>query len=53
MAGDVRDKASCITNAEIDRRLPEIDRQELSMEVGDMDERDVAERIKAQQLALR
>ena len=36
-------------DAEIDRRLAEIDRHQLAMDVGDMQQRDIAERIELQQ----
>ena len=42
-----------LADAEIDRRLAEQHRHELGVDVGDMDERDVAERLEAQQLGLR
>ena len=41
-----------LADAEIDRRLAEQERHELGVDVGDVDERDVADRVEAQQLVL-
>ena len=39
-------------DAEIDRRLAEIDRHQLAVDVGDMQQRDIAERVELQQFRL-
>ena len=40
-------------DAEIDRRLAEQHRQQLAVDVGDVDQRDVADGVEAQQFGLR
>ena len=52
-AGDVRRLALRLADAEIDRRLAEIDRHELAVNVGDMQQRDIAERIELEEFVLR
>ena len=49
-AGKMRRLPARLADAEIDRRLAEIDRHELAVNVGDMQQRDIAERIELQQL---
>ena len=39
-------------DAEIDRRLAEIDRHQLGMDVGDVQQRDIAERVELHELGL-
>ena len=51
-AGHVRNQAPRRADAEIDRRLAEIDRLKLAVDVGDVQQRDIAERIELQQLGL-
>jgi hypothetical protein len=48
----MRRQALRLADAEIDRGLAEIDRQQLRMNVGDMQQRDVAERVELQELVL-
>ena len=38
-----------LADAEIDRRLAEIDRHQLAVDIGDMQQRDIAERVELQQ----
>ena len=52
-AGDVRNRAARLAGAEIDRRLAEMHRKQLRMQVGEMQQRDVADRVETQQLVLR
>ena len=42
-----------LADAEIDRRLAEIDRHQLAVHVGDVQQRDVAERVEFEQFVLR
>ncbi len=51
-AADMRDQTSRFAGAEIDRRFAEENRQELRMNVGDVDERDIANRLESQQRIL-
>ncbi len=53
LAGDMRDEPLDLADAEVRRRLAEQQRHELGMDVRDMNQRDVAERIEPQQLVLR
>jgi hypothetical protein len=52
-AGQVRHKPARGPDAEIDRGLTEVQRQELGVDVGDVEERDIADRLEAQQVGLR
>ncbi len=52
-AGEVRHQALGVAGAEIDRGLAEIDRAKLRVQVGDVHQRHVAERLEAQQFGLR
>ena len=45
----MRRLAPRLADAEIDRRLAEIDRHELAVNIGDMQQRDVAERVELEQ----
>ena len=53
LAGDVRERAARLADAEVERRLAEIHRHELRVQVGEMQDRDVAERVEAEELVLR
>jgi hypothetical protein len=48
-AGEMRRLSPRRADAEIDRRLAEIDRQQLAVNVGDMQQCDIAERVEFQQ----
>src|SRR5262249_46448216 len=50
MARKVRGLPLRLANAEIDRRLAEIDRHQLAVNVGDVQQRDIAEGVEPQQL---
>ena len=52
-AGKMRRLPFRFADAEIDRRLPEIDRHELAVNIGDMQQRDVANRVEFEQFGLR
>ena len=45
LAGEMRRLPARFADAEIDRRLPEIDRHELPVQIGNMQQRDIADRI--------
>ena len=51
-AGQVRRQPLRAADAEIDRRLAEIDRLELGMNIGDVDQRHIAERFESEQVRL-
>src|SRR6266446_2097358 len=51
-AGHMRHLPPCLADPDIDRRFAEIDRHQLRMEVGDVDERDVAKPVETQQVGL-
>ena len=53
LAGDMRNEPLGLADAEIGGRFAEQERHELGVDVGDVNERDVADRIEAQQLVLR
>ncbi len=52
-AGEMRRLPLRLADAEIDRRLAEIDRHQLPVHVGDVQQRDVAERLEGEKLVLR
>ena len=49
LAGEMRRLAPRLADAEIDRRLAEIDRHQLAVDIGDVQQRDVAERVELEQ----
>ena len=51
--GQMRGTAIRLADAQIDRRLAEIERDELGVEVGDVDERHRSQRVEAQKVGLR
>ena len=53
LAGDMRRLAARLSDAEIDRRLAEIERHQLAMNIGHVNQRDVAERLEGQQFLFR
>ena len=53
LAHDMRRQAARLADAEIDRRLAEIDRHELGVQVGEIEQRELAGRLEAQQIGLR
>ncbi len=52
LAGNVGHKPLHLADAEIDRRLAEINRHELGVQIRDMDQRDIAERFEPQEISL-
>ena len=53
LAREMRHQPARLADAEVDRRLAEIVRHELRMQVGDMQDRHLSQRIEAQQFILR
>ena len=51
-AGDVRHLAARLADADVDRRLAEQHRHELRVDVGEVHQRDIADRLEAQQIGL-
>ena len=51
--GHVRDSTPVVTDSDIHRRFAEIDRLELRVNVGDVDQRDIAKGVELQKLVLR
>ena len=53
LAGDVRRLALGVADPEIERRLAEIERRQLAVDVGDVQQRHVADRLEFQKIGLR